>query len=327
MRLEVSAPFDLLATVRLLQRSANNRIDAWSHERYWRALVVEGRPVLCCVENRGTVDAPALNLTVEPRPRVPALREIKRVLRRVLGLDLVSGFEVPGVRDRKLTALSRALRGARPPRFPSLFESFGRIVPYQQVSLEAGSAIVSRFVERLGRRVDAPDGPVWTFPEAAEVAGAPRSAFEGAGLSRKKIESLQRIGQLIATGEITERALEALPTAAALERLDKSIGLLDRALTRRLERLDAGAGTAGWLAEKLRLEAELAAARHGEPVARRYPQNARVHGRTHAAARRRQRRAAGAAPVAASVVCRCSTARSNAAAPVGSSACLDLTER
>ena len=50
---------------------------------------------------------------------------------------------------------------------------------------------------------------------------------------------------------------------AALERLDKSIGLLDRALTRRLERLDA-AGTAGWLAEKLRLEAELAAARHGE---------------------------------------------------------------
>jgi hypothetical protein len=57
-------------------------------------------------------------------------------------------------------------------------------------------------------------------------------------------------------------ALDSL--TAALERLDKSIGLLDRALTRRLERLDAGAGTAGWLAEKLRLEAELAAARHGE---------------------------------------------------------------
>lgn len=51
---------------------------------------------------------------------------------------------------------------------------------------------------------------------------------------------------------------------AALERLDKSIGLLDRALTRRLERMDANAGTAGWLAEKLRLEAELAAARHAE---------------------------------------------------------------
>lgn len=225
MRLEVSAPFDLLATVRLLQRSANNRIDAWSHERYWRALAVEGRPVLCCVENRGTVDAPELNLTVEPRPPAPAVREIKRVLRRVLGLDLVPGFEVPGVRGRKLTALTRALRGARPPRFPSLFESFGRIVPYQQVSLEAGSAIVSRFVERLGRRVDAPDGPVWTFPEAADVAGAPPSAFKGTGLSRKKIESLQRIGQLIATGEITERALEALPTADALQRLDALPGV------------------------------------------------------------------------------------------------------
>lgn len=51
---------------------------------------------------------------------------------------------------------------------------------------------------------------------------------------------------------------------AALERLDKSIGLLDRALTRRLERLDAGASATGWQAEKLRLEAELAAARHAE---------------------------------------------------------------
>lgn len=51
---------------------------------------------------------------------------------------------------------------------------------------------------------------------------------------------------------------------AALERLDTAISLLDRALTRRLERIDAGATTHGWLAEKLRLEAELAAARHAE---------------------------------------------------------------
>lgn len=51
---------------------------------------------------------------------------------------------------------------------------------------------------------------------------------------------------------------------AALQRLDTAIGLLDRALTRRLERIDANAGAHGWMAEKLRLEAELAAARHAE---------------------------------------------------------------
>lgn len=74
---------------------------------------------------------------------------------------------------------------------------------------------------------------------------------------------------------------------AALERLDKSIGLLDRALTRRLERLDAGAGTAGWLADKLRLEAELAAARHGERQAQEQARVIRV--RLDAAISRLQR--------------------------------------
>lgn len=51
---------------------------------------------------------------------------------------------------------------------------------------------------------------------------------------------------------------------AALERLDTAISLLDRALTRRLEKLDASAVAQDWMAEKMRLEAELAAARHGE---------------------------------------------------------------
>ncbi|MFV3075704.1 DUF4164 family protein [Niveispirillum fermenti] len=51
---------------------------------------------------------------------------------------------------------------------------------------------------------------------------------------------------------------------AALERLDTAISLLDRALTRRLEKLDASAGGQDWMAERMRLEAELAAARHGE---------------------------------------------------------------
>lgn len=51
----------------------------------------------------------------------------------------------------------------------------------------------------------------------------------------------------------------------ALERLDAAIGHLDRALTMRLARLDNNASApSGWMAEKLRLEAELAAARHGE---------------------------------------------------------------
>lgn len=225
MRLEVSAPFDLQATVRLLQRLPSNRIDAWRNDRYWRALLVDGRPVLCVVENRGTADAPELRLTVTPRPAAPALLDVQRALRTILGLDLAPGFELPGIRNRKLVAVARALRGARPPRFPTLFEALGRIVPYQQVSLEAGAVLVSRFVERFGLRVDAPDGPVWAFPDAANVASASPTAFKGLGLSRTKSESLQRLARIVASGEVTEQALAALPTEAALQRLDALPGV------------------------------------------------------------------------------------------------------
>ena len=65
---------------------------------------------------------------------------------------------------------------------------------------------------------------------------------------------------------------------AALQRLDTAIGLLDRALTKRLERLgNTASSPPDWEAERRRLEAELAAARHGERQAQEQARIARMH--------------------------------------------------
>ncbi|MGC4117951.1 MAG: hypothetical protein QM765_26065 [Myxococcales bacterium] len=146
----------------------------------------------------------------------------------------------------RLWALSAALRGARPPCFPTLFESFCRVVPYQQVSLDAGTAAVGRFVERFGRRV----GELWAFPEAGEVASASPQDFIGIGLSRTKVSTLQSVARRIVDGSLREDALARMPSDAALRRLDElpGIGPWSAALVllRGLRRMDVfPAGDAG----------------------------------------------------------------------------------
>lgn len=223
--LPVQGPYDLEATVRLLQRRPNNRIDVWSAGEYRRVLRAGDGLHLCTVRNEGTIDAPELKLRVEPRPGTPAsLHALERTLQRMLGLAIPPGFELP-VRNAKLVPLARVLRGARPPRFPTLFETFGRIIPYQQVSLDSGSAIVSRLVERFGERLETEVGPAWAFPDSAAILNASERDFAGVGLSRTKLASLRHVAGQISKGELTEEELSALPVDAALRRLDALPGV------------------------------------------------------------------------------------------------------
>ena len=226
MRLPVPAPFHLEATVRLLQRRPANRIDVWDGQRYLRALLSGRELIVCSVRNRGTIDEPRLELSLEPRPKSRAqVAELTRSLRRMLGLDLDPSFTVPNVREARLDAIAHALRGARPPRFPTLFESFCRIIPYQQLSLEAGGAITARFVERFGRRILTPARVIWAFPKPEDVLRARARDFAGIGLNRHKVASLRGLAELLARGELTEEVLERFSTEAALRRLEELPGV------------------------------------------------------------------------------------------------------
>jgi DNA-3-methyladenine glycosylase II len=226
MKLPVRSPFHLEATVRLLQRRPSNVIDVWDGSGYRRVLPADGKYFVCTVRNVGSIEAPSLKLWLEPQAITRAgLAAIKRTLSVVLGLEEDPSFALPRARLPRLQELERALKGTRPPRFPTLFESFCRIIPYQQLSLEAGGVLVKRFVERFGPRLDTTAGPAWAFPEAAEVAAAPVESFTGIGFSRTKIESLRNIAALVATGKLAQEEIERLPIDAALRRLDALPGI------------------------------------------------------------------------------------------------------
>jgi DNA-3-methyladenine glycosylase II len=210
-----------VATVRVLQRRPSNRVDVWERGRYPRVLPAAVGLALLEVVDRGTIDAPALRLKI-PGPKVgtKSRAALKRALRAILGLDASPDVLRRCVeREPALRTTARALRGFRPPRFAGLFEAFANVVPFQQVSLEAGTAIVGRLVADLGPSLEHEGRRYFAFPAAADVAAASPERLRGFGLSARKAETLHRLAGLVASGELSESELARMTTAEARERL------------------------------------------------------------------------------------------------------------
>jgi 3-methyladenine DNA glycosylase/8-oxoguanine DNA glycosylase len=226
-RLIVRAPFNLEATVRVLQRRPTNRIDVWEPDRYLRVLATADGLVVVAVENRGTIDDPDVRLHVRSgNPSVATRLELARTARRMLGLDVNPvplQHRVEGERQLRATAL--ALRGMRPPRFAGFFETFARVIPFQQLSLDAGVAIVGRLVERFGKHVEFDGRRFYAFPTSRAVAAARVSTLVECGLSHAKAESLRHVAKAIESGDLSEDEIAVMRTADALARLTELRGI------------------------------------------------------------------------------------------------------
>jgi len=152
-------PFHLEATVRVLQRRPTNRVNRWEDGRYLRVLPTDEGLRLVAVQNHGAIDAPDLRSLVFGGPISPRTQEqLSATLQRLLGsaVDPTPFYRVTR-QDARLHAVTTSLRGLKPPRFPSLFETIANVIPFQQVSLAAGDVEsctkVQRSLDRGGRNV------------------------------------------------------------------------------------------------------------------------------------------------------------------------------
>jgi DNA-3-methyladenine glycosylase II len=243
-RLDTRAPFHLEATVRVLQRRPGNLVDVWSHDRYLRVFHTADNLVLVEVENRGTIGAPNVRWRVrEGAPSSSTRAALARTIRNILGLDVdPEPLRRLAEAEPRLRPTALALRGMRPPRFPELFEAFANVIPFQQLSLDAGVIIVGRLVERFGASLEYEGRRFYAFPTAGVVARAPLRALRACGLSLRKSESLRRIAGAIESGELSEAALSNLGTANGLAMLAELRGIgpwsAGLVLLRGLRRLD-----------------------------------------------------------------------------------------
>jgi 3-methyladenine DNA glycosylase/8-oxoguanine DNA glycosylase len=210
--LPVVPPFSLRLTVAVLQRLPGNVLDGWDAATgtYTRAVRLPSRPALVHVRQVGA-DRLELDGAAAAAPLV----------RRMLGLDVQVNSAALAAAEPRLVPVLRRLRGLRPPRFPSLFETIGLTVPFQQLSLESGQSIVNRLVRQLGQ----PVGSAWLFPAPARIAGADLADLRCCGLSRSKAETLRAVARLIADGELSEADIDRCSSPEALRRLDQLPGV------------------------------------------------------------------------------------------------------
>jgi DNA-3-methyladenine glycosylase II len=225
--LATRAPFNLEATVRVLQRRPSNAIDVWEHGSYLRVLNLPAGPVLAEVENRGTIDNPDLHLTIragDDSARTGA--EARATVHRILGLDMDPAPLQRSVEaEQVIRATCRALRGMRPPRFANLFESFASVVPFQQLSLDAGVAILARLGTRLGSPLQHAGRCFHAFPTARQFAAARLDVLRSCGLSRQKARTLIGLARAIEAGDLGEDEFAGMSTSSAMARFKELPGI------------------------------------------------------------------------------------------------------
>ena len=204
----------------MLQRRPGGH-EIWDGDRYLRVFTTADGLVLTAVENRGSIDAPDVRFSIlAGAPSAQTRRSLEQALAKMLGLSVdPAPLHDAAMRLRALRPIALSLRGMRPPRFATLFETFGNVVPFQQLSLDAGAAIVRRLVERFGEQVSHGGKSYAAFPQASVIAGARLPPLLACGLSRAKAESLRSLAKGVEAGEVREEVLAALPTSAALEEL------------------------------------------------------------------------------------------------------------
>ncbi len=225
--LPVLPPFHLEGTVRVLQRRPANRVERWEQHRYQRVLATAEGLRLVAVENLGTVEEPDLRCHPAGGPVSSHTQAtVSSALRRLLGLDVDPApfYTLAGLHPGMRPAVA-ALRGVRPPRFPSLLEAFANVIPFQQVSLAAGVSIVGRIVLRFGERLALGGQVYYAFPDPEALAYADPDELRSLGLSHAKAGTLQAVARHILAGELSEQKLEALSSEAALQALTTLPGI------------------------------------------------------------------------------------------------------
>lgn len=279
--LPTSGPFNLEVTARLLQRRPANRVDRWDddRQRYLRAVETADGFRLLTITNTGTIDEPDVQLRIEGGPvGETVMHELEAMARWILGLDAAPApvdwlTEV----EPQFGPVAHALRGFRPPCFPTLFETCASVLPFQQLSLDAGIAILGRLVERYGESQTLAGVDRYAFPGAETIATIDPVDLREIGFSLAKAKALHALAEHAAAGELEIARFQALPTETALKELRRlpGIGLWSAGLIllRGLRRMDVfppgDVGAARNLTEMLDLPVKLTPA-ETIPIAERF---------------------------------------------------------
>lgn len=211
-------PFSLERTVAALRRRTISLTDVYEDGEYRRVVHVDGTPRLFAVRQPAP-DAVRVRALDGPLPM--AERDAAAyMLDRMLGLrfDLAPIQQVVSS-DERLSRVMALAPGLKPPRFDSLWITLLCVVPFQQVSLDAGQAILNRVVTAFGTAHTHLGGVVYAYPSAERIAEADPELLRQCGLSWNKVQTLRSAAERIANGALGEEDIARLDDEEAQRQL------------------------------------------------------------------------------------------------------------
>lgn len=241
-------PFRLDLTAWALRRRPDNGIDSWDGRVYRRVLVIDGRPVAVAVTQEGRPARPRLHVELTATRLPPDARaSVTVLLERMLGLRTnLRPFYRLAARDPQIATLVRRFRGAKPPRFPTVFEAVVNGIACQQLSLLVGLLLLNRLAQRFGLAVRADDTTGYAFPRSLDLASATPSALRKLGFSAAKARALIEVSAAIVSEGLELEVLSALDNIQAVDWLYQLRGIgrwtAEYVLLRGLGRLDVFPG-------------------------------------------------------------------------------------
>jgi DNA-3-methyladenine glycosylase II len=220
LRLPVRGPFRLDLTVDALRRLASNVVDVVDeYGTFYRALQdASGTEVVAVRPSRaGAIEIRATGRRPERWTAGVA---------RMLGAEVdLTRWYARSSQIAWLSPIVAALRGLKPPRYPTLWEACAHAILFQQISIHAAAAIMRRAVMLLGDEVNGEGVRCIAFPPPKRWLEADDGELRRAGISANKVAHLRSAARAIAQGELDETALAALSTHEAAERLRSVRGI------------------------------------------------------------------------------------------------------
>ncbi|HEX8806205.1 MAG TPA: hypothetical protein VF741_04610 [Candidatus Aquilonibacter sp.] len=218
--LPVRTPFRLDLTADALRRLASNAVDVVADDgAYLRAFALNGNAAVLRVTQH---DAVTLRVQASGMRAGRAIELCTRMLGTNVDLRQWNrrATTIPWV-----GRLARALRGLKPPRYPTLWEACAHAIVFQQISIVAAAAIMQRVVQSLSEPVTIGDLTLRPFPTPAALLRTHDSALRAAGLSANKAGHLRAVASELEQGAVTEEEIGRLPTLQAAERLEDLRGI------------------------------------------------------------------------------------------------------
>ncbi len=213
-KVRFQGPLDIPASVESFRRWGDDLIDRWDGRVLVRTTRVVGEisPFTCTVA--GTVDQPALKVTVRRQRHVQAIKQ-------VVGTMFVSA---PGPlaelvsTDLVIARLEQRYRGIRPVLQVDLLTSLVRSISAQQVNLKWAATTRSRLARVFGRRHTVGKHQVFSL-DVDRIAAAGVADLRALQFTTRKAEYIISLCAAVVDGTLNLSTLRDLPDAEVIARL------------------------------------------------------------------------------------------------------------